>query len=228
MVKKEPRVSIVHRALRRAILELALEPGAKLPEDAIGEQFGVSRTVVRRALERLAAEELVEIQPNRSALVVRPAFEQAQDLFQLRIELEDIVVRRLCGRLTQSQASRLEAAIDEEQAAFNEKRPDYSRLSAEFHIILASLTASPLLERYIRQMIWKSALVLRLYGHPAWESCNLDEHRELVAALVSGNTEHCQHLMSHHLEHLLNRAFEGPKLSGEPSLGDILVHYAAK
>jgi regulatory GntR family protein len=60
MAKRPSMLVVVQEALRRAILEQALEPGAKLPEDAVGEQFGVSRTIARRALERLAAEELGE------------------------------------------------------------------------------------------------------------------------------------------------------------------------
>jgi DNA-binding GntR family transcriptional regulator len=43
------RTGQIYRALRHAIMEKALEPGSKLPEDAIGEQFGASRTIVRNA-----------------------------------------------------------------------------------------------------------------------------------------------------------------------------------
>ena len=55
------KVGTICRALRRAIIEQALEPGAKLPEDALGERFGVSRTIARHALGQLAAEGLVEL-----------------------------------------------------------------------------------------------------------------------------------------------------------------------
>ena len=44
------KVGVICRALRRAIIEQALEPGAKLPEDSLGERFGVSRTIARHAL----------------------------------------------------------------------------------------------------------------------------------------------------------------------------------
>ena len=53
------RVGAIYRALRHAIIEQALSPGAKLPEDAIGERFGASRTIVRHVLGQLAAEGLV-------------------------------------------------------------------------------------------------------------------------------------------------------------------------
>ena len=82
------RKDVIYRSLRQAIIEQALKPGAKLPEDRIGEQFGVSRTGVRGALVRLAAEGLVEIRPNRGAAVAEPSLEEAQDIFDMRRCLE--------------------------------------------------------------------------------------------------------------------------------------------
>ena len=63
------RGEAVYQGLRRAIIEAALRPGTKLPEDAVGESFGVSRTVVRGVLTRLAGEGLIETLPNRSTMV---------------------------------------------------------------------------------------------------------------------------------------------------------------
>src|ERR1700755_2990300 len=97
------RTGQIYRALRHAIIEQALEPGAKLPEDAIGERFGASRTIVRSALSRLAAEGLVELRRNRGAAVAAPAWEEARDTFDVRLGLERLVVARLAGQLTGEQ-----------------------------------------------------------------------------------------------------------------------------
>ena len=94
------RVGTIYRALRRAIIEQALEPGAKLPEDAIGERFGASRTIVRHALGQLAAEGLVELRRNRGAAVATPSWDQARDIFDVRIAMERLVMQRLAGNLT--------------------------------------------------------------------------------------------------------------------------------
>ena len=82
------KVSVICRALRRAIIEQALEPGAKLPEDSLGERFGVSRTIARHALGQLAAEGLVELRRNRIAVVATPSWQEARDAFDIRIQLE--------------------------------------------------------------------------------------------------------------------------------------------
>ena len=64
-----PSASIC-RSLRRAIVEQAIRPGDRLPEDALGERFGVSRTIARQALGQLAGEGLVELRRNRIAVQI--------------------------------------------------------------------------------------------------------------------------------------------------------------
>ncbi|SPZ48465.1 putative transcriptional regulatory protein [Agrobacterium tumefaciens] len=63
------RVAAICTGLRRAIIERALHPGDRLPEDSLGERFGVSRTIARHALGQLAAEGLVDLRRNRIAVV---------------------------------------------------------------------------------------------------------------------------------------------------------------
>jgi ABC-type branched-subunit amino acid transport system ATPase component len=89
------RVATIYRALRHAIIEQALSPGAKLPEDAIGERFGASRTIVRHVLGQLAAEGLVELRRNRGAAVATPSWEEARDIFDVRLGLELTVLDNL-------------------------------------------------------------------------------------------------------------------------------------
>lgn len=226
MAKQPSMLAALQEALRRAILEQALEPGAKLPEDAVGEQFGVSRTIARRALERLAGEELVEIRPNRGASVIRPTLAEAHDLFEVRMDLEDVVVQRLCGRLKAASKKRLEAAVAAEDKAYHARSAEYVRLSAQFHILLAEMTGSPLLSRTLRQIIWRSAVVLRLYGRPNWDDRG-QEHHDLITLIADGPLPNAQLAMREHLRSVLTRALDGAKLPSDPTLRDVLSHYAA-
>src|ERR1044072_7673180 len=92
------RAGSIYRTLRHAIIEQALAPGAKLPEDAMGDRFGASRTIVRSALGQLAAEGLVELRRNRGAAVATPAWEEARDTFDVRLGLERLVMVRVGGQ----------------------------------------------------------------------------------------------------------------------------------
>ena len=103
------RAESVYRALRRAIIEQALKPGMKLPEDSIGEQLGVSRTLVREAFGRLAVEGLVELKPNKGASVAYPTLEEARDVFEVRRGLERLLRSNSSKRVRCFCASRFQA-----------------------------------------------------------------------------------------------------------------------
>ena len=134
--------------------------------------------------------------------------------------------RRVCGTLSREQISRLNKHVANEEQALRDNRPDYIRLAAEFHALLAELSNSPLLLRYIRQLIWRSALVLRLHGRPRWHTCNVQEHLGLIAALESGDKARTDRLLTAHLESVLMRALKGATIEGEQNLSEILARYS--
>ena len=87
----------VYRHLFDAILEQRLQPGSRLAEDKLGGIFGVSRTVIRTALQRLAGEGVVVMRPNRGAAVATPGVDEARQVLDARRIVELAVVERLCG-----------------------------------------------------------------------------------------------------------------------------------
>ena len=220
------RSEAVYHALRHAIIEQALEPGAKLPEDTIGERFGVSRTIVRNALGRLAAEGLVELRRNHGAAVATPSWEEARDIFDVRRGLEDLVVSRLSGQLAPEQVRRLNAHVDGEEKARGKNEPLSIRLATEFHILLAEMTGSPVLKRYISESASRCGLTLALYSRPHSSECAVSEHRAIIAALAKGDAERARHLMDDHLEAVAGRALIAPPQPKDRDIRNILAAYA--
>jgi DNA-binding GntR family transcriptional regulator len=220
------RVGLIYRALRHAIIEQALEPGAKLPEDAIGERFGASRTIVRNALSQLAAEGLVELRRNRGAAVATPNWEEARDTFDVRLGLERLVMSRLAGRLTRQQIEVLKAHVNEEERARGNNEPLSIRLATEFHIVLAEMTGSPVLKRYVSEVSSRCGLILALYSRPHSSECAVSEHHAIIEALAAGDAKRASKVMAEHLEAVASRALI---VSGPPrnrDLNDILASYA--
>ena len=78
----------IFNALVTSIVEHQLLPGSKLPEEALAEVFGVSRTGIRRVLQRLAAVQLITLTPKRGAQVATPSADASRDLFATRRMLE--------------------------------------------------------------------------------------------------------------------------------------------
>lgn len=202
----EDRAGGICRALRRAIIERALDPGDRLPEDALGERFGVSRTIARQALGQLAAEGLVSLRRNRIAVVASPSWEEARDIFDVRLGLERLAVTRLAGRLTPGQHAALLAHIEREEGAQGGPEAASIRLATEFHLLLAEMTGSPVLIRYIGEIGYRCALTLSLYSRPHSSECAVNEHREIVAALIAGDATRATALMDHHLDAVAARA----------------------
>ena len=219
------RSPAVHRALKRAILDQALPPGTKLPEDSIGERLGVSRTLVREALLRLSEEGLVELRPNRGAAVARPSLEEGYDLFVTRFALEKLVVELLVGKLTVVQQDALSRHIDSEDEARRHGDARSIRLAGEFHTLLASMTGNATLIRYVNELVARSSLILALYGRPHSSECAISEHRQLLEALKVGDAATATQLMTHHLESVTTRALlTRDKVE---DIRDILASYGA-
>jgi DNA-binding GntR family transcriptional regulator len=221
------RSEMICSALRSAILERALLPGMKLPEDVLGERFGASRTLVRQALERLAAEGLVELRRNRGAAVATPSLEEARDLFELRAQIEDLLVARLAANFTGAHKTEMEAHLAKEIAADKGPEAVSIRLATEFHILLAKLTGSPVLLRYVEEVAYRCGLTLALYSRPHSADCGIQEHRQILDALTAGDEATARELMRSHLAAVADRALiKQPDETGAFVYLDALEPYA--
>jgi DNA-binding GntR family transcriptional regulator len=212
----------VHDLLRKAIIEQALKPGMRLPEDTVGEQFGVSRTIVRHALVRLENEGLVVTQRNRGAFVAEPSREEAKHVFDVRRCLENEVIRQLCRKIPETGYDRLEAHVRQEETVKGKDGPVSIRLAGEFHILLAELTGNKVLLRYVSEVVLRCSLIMSLYARNHSSDCAVDEHSQIINAIRAGNDARAIEIMEHHLGAVAGRA----ELSAQPdSIQSILSHY---
>lgn len=200
------RMEKLHVILRQAIIEQRLAPGTRLPEDAIGESFGTSRTIAREALGRLAVEGLVELIPNRGAFVANPTLEEGRDIFAVRKGLERLVVQEVAARMTPQMAAILHGLGQKESDSAPISEFQAIRLAGEFHLRLAELSGNAVLLRYVTEMVSRCALVLAMYGRPHSADCALNEHLALVDAMVSGDAARAADLMDQHLDAVAGRA----------------------
>lgn len=217
-----------YTAVKQAIIEGALAPGTKLPEDSLGAHFGMSRTLIRAALARLVAEGLVETQHKRTATVAQPSLEEARSVFELRRCLEAEVVRLVIARWQPALGAALEGHVRlEEQAAKQPQAPVSARLAGEFHQLLAQMAGNPLLERYVGEVVSRCSLILAIYGRPHAADCAIAEHRGLIDALRRGDERAARKLMAHHLGSVEHRALHAESARQDQDLGQILGRYAA-
>jgi DNA-binding GntR family transcriptional regulator len=225
MTATPSRAETAYQALRQSIIEQALPPGTRLPEDVIGGQFGMSRTLARATLARLQIEGLIKAGGKRTATVARPSLEEAKEDFEVRRALEREVIRLVIVRWKPEFGAILEGHVrKEDQARAGGDARVSIRLAGEFHIRLAEMSGNRLLQRYLSEVVSRCSLILALYGRPHSSECAINEHREIIDALRRGDAKAAAKLMDDHIGSVEGRALiEKPEFD----LGAVLSRYAA-
>ncbi|MBB3139182.1 GntR family transcriptional regulator [Halomonas organivorans] len=195
------RHEAIHRSISDAIIEHRLKPGARLREDALSEVFGISRTGIRKILQRLALEQLVTLTPRRGASVTRPTADEAKDVFDARQMVECGLMPEVARRIT---AADLEALRDmarrERQALKAGEQSTAIKLSAAFHGRLAHISGNATLAAFVEQLCSRSSLILAVYGNAGHLGCESHDHDDLLGYLEGGDGERARAFMSRHLK----------------------------
>jgi len=197
------RAASIYRSVLEAVVEHRLPPGAKLSEEQLGAVFGVSRTIVRSALQALAHDHIVTLARNRGAFVSAPTVADAHDLFFGRKLVEAAIAREAARRIEPDDIVDLKAILDQEAAAMRlNDRPSAIRLSGAFHIAVAAVCGEGVLTVFLRSLISRSSLVIALYGRGVASVCGHDDHVEFLRALEAHDGEKAATVMVKHLDHI--------------------------
>ena len=196
--------SQIAQALALAIHEHRLTPGAKLSEDEVGEVFGVSRTVVRSALQQLSHERLVELKRNRGAFVAQPTVREAREVFEARALLEPRTARSAAERATAADIQALRKHAAEEHAALDAGEAGRSiYLSGRLHLEIARIADQDTIHDFISQLIARSSLIIALYWQRRSALCERNAHEALIDALAARDGTLAEDLMKSHLLDIL-------------------------
>jgi DNA-binding GntR family transcriptional regulator len=183
-----------------AIVERRLMPGTKLAEQQIADIFGVSRTLVRQALNQLSRDRLVTLEPARGAFVAKPSPQEAREVFEVRAMLEAAMVKQLCAQVTDAQIAELRAHLAAEAQAV--ARTDVSgrtRLLADFHVVLARMLGNQVLADLLEDLLTRSSLIALMYQSSHSAEHSQAEHVAIVDALEKRDMRAAVRLLESHL-----------------------------
>jgi DNA-binding GntR family transcriptional regulator len=190
----------IYRAVVNAVMSHRLPPGTRLGEAEFCDLYGVSRTTVRKALQRLAHDHIIELRPNRGAIVASPSPKEARDVFAARRALEREIVPLVVQRATPASLRAIRAAIEAEEAARRSAdRAAWIRLGGEFHLLLAELAGNAVLQRFMAELVSRCSLIIALYENPGAPMCGNHDHQQLLALIESGDAARATALIEHHL-----------------------------
>jgi DNA-binding GntR family transcriptional regulator len=191
----------VYEALRTAIVRVSLLPGTLISENSIGRQFGVSRTPIRAAIQRLAEDGLIEVFPQQGSFVAPIKLADIHDSHFVRRSLElalldevgRIWTRELSDIVRDSIAVHRASVVNGDIEAFYDADEAFHRLFAELArregVWTVILAARARLMRF-----------LRLFGGPERLPVVVEEHLAIVDALDAGDLPRARAALADHLD----------------------------
>jgi DNA-binding GntR family transcriptional regulator len=173
-----------YASMRNAILDGRFLPGTSLREQGLVDQLKISRTPIREALQRLAAEGLVEIIPHRGATVLIPKPEDVREEYMLRAALEGFAMGLVAQNITDEDLQKLQGMADEMEGLLDQgNMQKFLRANREFHIEVYSISGCSRIVALIDASWQKDDLYRRFfYAQPAGLETEKAKHRELLQA----------------------------------------------
>lgn len=176
---------LAYQQIKQKILDGGYAPAQRLIETSLAEDLGVGRHNVRAALDRLQADGLIEIEPNRGATVKSFDLSEVLDILIAREALEAEVTYLAAGRIEATQIQRLEACLEIMRDALGQG--DYDRYSATnktFHQIIYEASGNQTMPQLITSLRQRLArLQIRVILVPGRTEQSLAEHEAIYQAL---------------------------------------------
>jgi DNA-binding GntR family transcriptional regulator len=195
--------------LRRAIVTLELKPGEVLDKGAICERLGVSRFPVSEALQRLQAEGLVDILPQRGSVVSHVRIADVEEYMLIRKALECEAVRVLTGDHTEAVLDELKANMAAQRgAAERDDQEGFHQLDLAFHDLLFAPMRFSKLRTAIEAARANLDRARRLIISPRRVSFSLSEHQAVLDAIAAGNAPAAMTAMRVHIDTVMAELFD--------------------
>jgi DNA-binding GntR family transcriptional regulator len=202
----------VYMALRKEILALGLAPGSPLDEVRLSERFGMSRTPIREALLRLAADGLVTTLPNRNTIVAMIDFSNLPTYFEALTLMYRVTTR---GAALRNGAGAMEKILLR-QREFTEAvtaQDAFAMIEAnrEFHVAIAEAANNAYYTAFFARLLDEGRRILRLYYSTFEDRLPrqyVDEHEDMIKAIQDGDVEKADAMAMAHASQIVRQIQE--------------------
>lgn len=183
--------------LRKAILSRKFKEGEELSLEGTASLLGVSTTPVREAFQILARDRLIELRPNKRAIVLGMTKKYIKDHYQLRISLEGAVCEILCEE-NKNLDSIIEVYNRSKKEVENKNYEIYSDLNNSFHYALWNATENKKIVTALSEL-WNGLPIREKITEEEIAKISLAEHKEILLALQNRDGVKAKNLMKIHL-----------------------------
>lgn len=187
----------ISRVLADRIVSGAIEPGARLRQDHIAEEFGASHVPVREAFRRLEAQGLAISEPRRGVRVAAFDLSEVKEVAEMRAVLESLALRHAAPHLTKAILDKAEEAIRAGDKSRDVR--SWEEANRTFHRLILEPCAMPRLLASIDDLHAASARFLFAAWRSEWEARTDHDHRAILAALRQGQIEVALSTLARHV-----------------------------
>jgi DNA-binding GntR family transcriptional regulator len=187
------------QALRESILDGVLPPGLQVRQEALAEQFGVSRVPVREALRQLEAEGLIQTELHKGAFVSSLSLHEVAEMLDIRVGLELRALKLALPNFTRENAREAERILKRYDGS--ESPREWRDFNLAFHLALYRPCGRPRLVKMIEDVALGTHRFLRTYvSAVVGREQPQAEHRKLLDLCVAGNAPAALKLLENHIE----------------------------
>lgn len=207
----------VVESLREAIQEHRLQAGQRLIERELIEQFNVSRTTIREAIRYLSAQGLVTVVPQKGAVVTASSLENAMDYYEVRAQIEALLVRRFTERASDAQLDDLVVSVANIQAVVA-RTPDVGeilRAKDDFYAVLFAGAQSEAIQQVLDSIRERVRYLRSLsVAVPGRSDQMVVELHDIAGAAHQRQANWAAELMTVHVQNAAKAAFSAGEKQG--------------
>ena len=192
----------VTETLEAEILTGKLAAGASLTEQSLSVRLGVSRTPIRAALHTLAEEGLINLIPNKGAVVVGVTREDLIDIYRIRMRLEGLASALAAERISPEELATLRESVELAEFYISKNDAEHLKeLDTQFHAIIYRASGNRMLNKTLSELHRNITSYRKMsLAVPGRLERSVGEHREILAAIEERDAERADRLTSAHVE----------------------------
>ncbi|MFZ2103254.1 MAG: GntR family transcriptional regulator [Oricola sp.] len=195
----EGRVEAIYLSLKEMTVNFGVRPGERLNEVALARELDASRTPLREALNRLAAEKLIEFRPGKGFFCRDLDAQSIYDLYELREAVECAAVRKACERASDADIAGLKEKLYANGLTYVGKTiREVTENDEVFHVGIAELSGNAEFAHQIRRINEKIRFI-RWVDMAARVMGTKDEHRKIMKAIEDRDADAAAALMRRHI-----------------------------
>jgi DNA-binding GntR family transcriptional regulator len=214
MIETRTLAEQIAERLREDILSGRLAGGQRLSQEALADQYRVSRVPVRDALRQLRAEGLIDSNGRTGMAVAELSVHDLEELYDMRVALEPVVARLATPRMRPADVEEMSRQLALMEAA-SEPSPAWFEAHAAFHRALNDRSGRPRMSALVDQLRGQTERYIRRYQIIAGRTSDLGREHDLIhEAVLDGDADRVGAVVAEHLELVRDRVIEhlgGPR-----------------